>query len=277
MGIDGKRVALATAAGMIGLAATPALAQDTSPEGCVRAYAGAAAFQAESMGLEAKGEGLHSLGGLTENWLPTSVWEGRARDVARKAADPDRFTFGGTPEHRLGEQDAIAAIVDGKLADNTALWNPDEVFENQRKLFAAVRACDLAHGFDPPLGVPPAQDVVIGLFNDRLRRRDEQAAIRERALAGLDDRQCAARFYVLGALMAQDAAFQQVMRTKMQAAAGKAREADPALEPQRFLEMVQREAQERGSKMTKAEDVDPLLEEVNACETRYGQPLTKRN
>jgi hypothetical protein len=229
------------------------------------------------MRLAAAGEGLHSLGGLTENWLPTYVWEDRARDVAKKAADPNRFLLGGTPEHQAGEHDAIAAIVDGKLADNTALWNPDEVFENQRKLFAAVRACDLAHGFEPPLGVPPAQDVVIGLFNDRLRRRDEQAAMRERALAGLDDRQCAARFYLMGALMAQDPAFQQVMRSKMQAAAGKAREADPALQPQRFLELVQREAQERGSKMTKPEDVDPLLEEVNACETRYGQPLTTRN
>jgi hypothetical protein len=277
MGIDGMRLALAAAAGMIGLAGMPAQAQDTSPEGCVRAYTGAAEFKGESMRLAAAGEGLHSLGGLTENWLPTHVWEERARDVAKKAADPNRFFLGGTPEHSAGKQDAIAAIVDGKLADNTALWNPDEVFENQRKLFAAVRACDLAHGFDPPLGVPPAQDVVIGLFNDRLRRRDEQAAIRERTLAGLDDRQCAARFYVMGALMAQDTAFQQVMRSKMQFAAGKAREADPALQPQRFLELVQREAQERGSKMTKPEDVDPLLEEVNACETRYGQPLTKRN
>jgi hypothetical protein len=38
MGIDGKRAALAAATGMIGLAAMPAQAQDTSPEGCVRAY-----------------------------------------------------------------------------------------------------------------------------------------------------------------------------------------------------------------------------------------------
>ena len=58
---------------------------------------------------------------------------------------------------------------------------------------------------------------------------------------------------------------------------GRMIEADPALQPQRFLELVQREAQERGSKMTKPEDVDPLLEEVNACESKYGQPLTTRN
>lgn len=277
MGIDGRRAALAAAAGMIGLAAMPALAQDTSPEGCVRAYTGAAEFQGESMRLAAAGEGLHSLGGLTENWLPTYVWADRARDVAKKAADPNRFFLGGTPEHQAGEHDAIAAIVDGKLADNTALWNPDEVFENQRKLFAAVRACDLAHGFDPPLGVPPAQDVVIGLFNDRLRRRDEQAAIRERALAGLDDRQCAARFYLIASVMANDPAFQQVMRKKMEIAGKSAFVAMDGFTPERYRELVQREIQERGSKLTSAADLDPLLEEVNACERKYGEPLTTRN
>ena len=277
MGVDGKRAALAAAAGMIGLAATPALAQDTSPEGCVRAYAAAAAFQSMSMRDAAAGDGFESLGGLTDNWMQTYVWEDRARDVGRKAADPTRFTLGDSPEHRAGELDAISAVTDGKLAEGTAQWNPDDLFVNQRKLFAAVRACDLAHGFDPPLGVPPAPDVVLGIFRDREQRRADQAAMRERSLAGMDDRQCAARFYVMGALMAQDPAFQQAMRSKMQVAAGKAREADPGLEPQRFLEMVQREAQERGSKMTKPEDVDPLLEEVNACETRYGQPLTTRN
>jgi hypothetical protein len=270
-----KRLALAaiTAA----LAASPALAQDTSPEGCVRTYTAAATFQSESMQSEAKGEGLHSLGSLTENWLPTYVWQDRARDVGKKTAEPDRFTFGQTPEHRAGEQDGIAAIVDGKLADSTAEWNPDELFVNQRNLLAAVRACDLAHGFDPPLGIPPAPEVVLSLFKDRARLRGEQVARRERSLAELDDRQCAARFYLIGSAMANDPAFQQVMRKKMEIAGRSAFVNMDGFTPERYRELVQREIQERGSKVTSEADLDPLLEEVNACEQKYGEPLTTRN
>jgi hypothetical protein len=278
MGIDGMRLALAAAAGMIGLAAMPAQAQDTSPENCIHAYSAAARLQSHVMGAAADGEGVHNLGGLTDNWLPTYVWEGRGRELYRKhadsIADTGRFLFGTSPE---GQKRGDELYLEGASTLLFTMLTPEKVFAGQRALFAEVRACDLAHGFDPPLGVPPPAETILALLEEQRKRRDAQVLGRIDALRDLDDRQCAARFYVMGALMAQDPAFQQVMRTKMQVAAGKAREADPGFEPQRFLEMVQREAQERGSKMTKPEDVDPLLEEVNACETRYGQPLTKRN
>jgi hypothetical protein len=277
MGMYGMSLALAAAAGIIGLAAMPAQAQDTSPENCVHAYSAAARLQSHVMSAAADGEGVHNLGGLTDNWLPTYVWEERGRKVYEKDKDlaqSSSFLFGTSPQ---GQERGDALYLEGAGTLLFAMMTPEKVFAGQRELFAEVRACDLAHGFDPPLGVPPPAETILALLEQQQERRNAQLHARLDALRNLDDRQCAARFYVMGALMAQDTAFQQVMRSKMQFAAGKAREADPALEPQRFLELVQREAQERGSKMTKPEDVDPLLEEVNACENKYGQPLTTRN
>lgn len=266
----------AAAAGMVWFAAAPAQAQqsdeqDLSAESCAFAYWTAAELRGRLMSAAANGTAPPSLGGLTDNWLATHVWQERAQEVGRDLPGGGIFT----PE--------AAQIRGGELYVESAstgldhMLAPERIFAGQRALFATVRACDLAHGFEPALSVPPPPETIIALLDAQQERRDAQLNARLDQLANMDDRQCAARFFVIGSLMARDPAFQQVMATRMDIAARKAREAEPGLDMQRFTEQVRREAQERASKVTGQEDLDPLLEEVNACEHKYGEPLTTRN
>lgn len=259
-------------AGLVG--AAPAAGQDTSPGFCAESYATAERLQGHLMSAAADKRGAPSLGGLTDNWLMTYVWAERAAAMRTKHDPVNQGLFA---DRSRAEQRGVELFLESGATGLLLMTSPEKVFQGQRQLFAELRACDLAHGHTPALGEPPPQETVLAVLKDREDRLNAHNLARLDALANLDDRQCAARFLVMGSVMAQDPAFQQAMSRKMQIATQRARAADPALTPERFQESVRREAQERSAKITSPADLDPLLEEVNACERKYGEPLTVKN
>lgn len=101
------------------------------------------------------------------------------------------------------------------------------------------------------------------------------AEARAAELALLGDAQCAARFMLLSELYPGNPAFVQAAKQRLAWAGNKAFDARLNLPPEQVIADIKAQADARGSRIRDQQGVLLLMEEVNACETRYAMPLTR--
>lgn len=249
--------------------AAPVYAQPTKPDPyqCAVAYSAASKERARAQSSGARGESLVHLMASTPQ---AHEFDRRthALNGAIKALHPNRSAVMATAESG-GE--ALRMLAEG---DNVLLnlsFDRTDLFPHSLRIFGQVRACDQAYGFSPVVSPTPSPAAILAHYKARSDKAKQAGADR---LAALDEKQCIARFLLAASVMPNDKPFQQVMAKKMETVGAKAMAADAGLTKVRLLELAQRAGIERGSKVKSPEDFKLVLEEVNACERRYGMPLT---
>jgi hypothetical protein len=124
----------------------------------------------------------------------------------------------------------------------------------------------------PQLGPLPSTEAVLKYFNDR---RARERAVEEARLAALDEQQCAIRFWIAVASSQNNPPVLQEMQRRAILAANKVIEAQPGMTQERLGVVIQREGQARGEKLTDQKLREEYVEELNACELRYGLSVTR--
>lgn len=190
-----------------------------------------------------------------------------SRGLIARLPNADSIDFDARAEAmsaRFGVDGLDARLKAGKVAEDMksqahaagagALPQPQVANQAERESYALIRACDTAYGFTPVLDEPPA------------------------AAAALDDTQCAVRFWIVAVGSAGNPQVQQAMAERLQVAADKVIAAQPGMTKERLAEILKSEGQARGQNLQdKSWSFDELLADVNACEARYGIPVTTKN
>lgn len=263
-------------------------AAETAPSAydCYVAYQAAGKERARFQGDKARFNFVeHSIVELIENAESLQAYQYNDRatklrpkiEALAKAKGEDFTTLSmkaGSEAGRIAEEmrhESAFAISDVRL-------NPQAVYVRSRAIMAQVHVCDLANGYSPVIGAPPAQDKIIAFVSKQSdaesARRNANYDARAAELAGLDDVQCAARFALLGQLFAQNPQAASVMQQKTAIAGNRAVVGSATLTQEKVIEQVRRAAQERATRIKGENDIYPLVQEANACETRYGLPLS---
>ena len=241
---------------------------------CVDAYVVAHAFRADVRTLEAQPNAVpfHGLAAYADGF-DTIDFDHRARDVDKREPDP-KLTSGRVLDAALGSSAKVDVLVGESAAAHLAALTStaDSVYREQRALLARVSACDVAYEFKPVLGGVPSNERVVALLKGATER---SVQAKNERLAALDDKQCAIRFELAANLFAAGSAGRTVMHERAGAAGNQALAALGDMPRERFAQTLQRELLERADKYKSgAYTPRELIEEVNACERRYGLAVT---
>ena len=196
----------------------------------------------------------------------------RARDLAKRfpeKVDADMDV--------LGANMAAAKTVDNLILEGpgvrlNALLAPQKIFEQQRPWFERTRACDIEYGYKPALGTVPDNAQIVAKEKAQM---DREKASEQAHMDSLTDMQCTVRFAGLASAFPAGSQGQQLMQQSYMAGIQRLQPVISDVGQERAQELLKREMAELSTLVqSKRLNQEGLIEEVHACETKFGLPVS---
>jgi hypothetical protein len=262
------------------LAGFPMAAQaQTAPDpvrDCARAYITLDDFRAKAREMIAQTKSDNHWMGLGQ-YVPnfnTAIsgqidFSGRGYELERRF--PKSFPPFDTTTGMHDGARTLSLVMQSTGGDTSALVSPGKLFSDQYPLFATVRACDISYGFKPVLDPAPSQaDLAARLRRSMELEQQNNQKRHDDRIAALDDVECAVRF-AMAAQLAPAGPVRDGMNRRVNAPAAKYIAAGGS--EATLSQNVQRRFAEQAQQLQKGGfTAGDLIEDVGACEKRYGLP-----
>ena len=269
----------ATAALFSAFVSTGAAADAPTPPQCTQAYEVLDHLKHKAQGLDYQasqehksGRDWYGLGNYTANFHIID-FDQRANDLAKRFPDKfDAFTS------VFGQSISAVKVVEDMILEGPglrldALLAPQKIFAHQRGWFEQAHACDIAYNLTPALGAVPDTKT---LMDDAKAQMDREREQKEQHLAGLSDLQCTMRFGLAAQMSPAGSPAQAAMAERYNTGLSKVIPTFGDMPPERIKERLQGEGQEVATRLqSKSMTPSDLVEEVHACESRFGMPASE--
>lgn len=199
-------------------------------------------------------------------------FDARARELEKRYPD-DYKPFGVMGIAMDIHRDKVDGIMmESSTAKLNVLLSPGNIYQRQYPLFARVRECDVAYSFTPALGTPPALPQLVDMLKKAMDREREQ---HDAHIENLSDLQCAVRFGAAAQLSPAGSPTQNAMAERYNGGLAKVVPTFGDMPQERIKERIDGEMRDLASHLqSKSMSLSDLVEEVHACERRFGMPVS---